>query len=1124
MTLKCPACRFENTDDSKFCVECGEKIELRCPGCGKTLPLEAKFCNGCGRRLSETDNISPPDLSLHDKLRRIQCYLPERLAERILSQKDKIEGERRQVTVVFCDMKGFTQITHQLGPEQTFSLMDQVLEILIHKVHEYGGTVNEIRGDGILALFGAPIAVEDAPQRAIRSSLAIHREMIQFSQKVGAELELPPILLRIGINAGPVVVGAIGNDLRIKFTAMGDTINLASRMETLAAPGTTYVTEETFKLTEGFFRFEAVAEERLIGTDTPVTVFRVIAPSGRRTRFDVSAERGLTPLVGRERELELLTDSFERAKAGNGQAVSIVSEAGMGKSRLLYEFRKSVTHEDVLFLEGKCLSYSKGVAYHPVIDILKSTFRIQEGEEDSVVRQQILEGLEFLDIEESGILPYLLEVLSVKDSGLDRFTISLQSLKERLNEALLQILIKGSEIRPLIVAIEDLHWADTSSIDLFNDLLGYVPGARVLLIFTYRPQFVPSWSLKSYHCQISLNCLLRRESLSMVVHLLNTRTLDRKVETMILEKTEGVPFFVEEFVTSLLDLNIITKIDDTYRLAKNLGELSIPSTISDVIMARVDSLKEPAKELLQIGSIIEREFSHRLIELVAGFSKDELKAILAVLKNSELLIERGVYPQSTYVFRHALTREVIYDSILKDRRKTLHAEIGAVIEELYADSIDEYAGILAEHYLAGEDYEKAGTFCKLAAKRLEKTSSFLDAIAYTEKSIYCLERLPQTEEQEISIIDARTALGLYNINMSYHVEAEQAVSPILELAIKRNYLRRVSQIYTIIGSHCYVIEEDYPRAFRYLEEALEAARDLNDILSLWMANYWLGLTLVFKCEFDRALDHWGQELKINEAANSLWGISSLNSMIGGWIYNWQGKLELGKQTTGMALKIAEESGDIYSKTYAYASHGYSCFCRGFLKESEGLLLRAAEFSEKIDYFTVGAMIQRHIGDTYLDLGNFTAAQNAYERAIAHSERVKFVPSLINFYKLSLERARVKDDKRAMDLESLYRYYEDNQVLFNAGLMPMYIADILMDIDDHHLDKAEGWIQKAIDADRQNGLILHLGKHFALYAELLNRKGDSQGAKDHLGKAIDVFKECGAQGRVERLSRQLHDLL
>jgi len=1124
MTLKCPACQFENSDDSKFCVECGQKIELRCPDCGKVLPLNAKFCNGCGRRLTDPDEFSPPELSLHDKLKRIQCYLPEGLTERILSQKDKIEGERRQVTVMFCDMKGFTQITHRLGPEQTFSLMDQVLEILIHKVHEYGGTVNEIRGDGILALFGAPIAVEDAPQRAIRSSLAIHREMIKFSQKVGAELDLPPILLRIGINAGPVVVGAIGNDLRIKFTAMGDTINLASRMETLAAPGTTYVTEDTFKLTEGFFHFEAVAEKRLKGTETPVKVFRVIAPSGRRTRFDVSAERGLTPLVGRERELELLADSFERAKAGSGQAVSIVSEAGMGKSRLLYEFRKSVTHEDVLFLEGKCLSYSKGVAYHPVIDILKSAFRIQEGDEDSAVRQRILEGIEFLEIEESGILPYLLELLSVKDSGLDRFTISLQSLKERLNEAVLQILIKGSEIRPLIVAIEDLHWADTSSIDLINDLLSYVPGARILLIFTYRPQFMPAWSLKSYHCQISLNRLLRRESLSMVVHLLKTRQLDRKVETLILEKTEGVPLFIEEFVTSLLDLNIITKAEDTYRLAKNLAELSIPSTISDVIMARVDTLKESAKELLQIGSIIEREFSHRLIERIAGFPEEELQATLGVLKNSELLIERGVYPQSIYVFRHALTREVIYDSILKDRRKALHSEIGAAIEELFSDSLDEYAGILAEHYLAGEDYAKAGTFCKLAAKRLEKTASFLDAITYTEKSIFCLERLPQTEEQEISIIDARTALGLYNINMSYHVEAEQAVSPVLELAIKRNYLRRVSQIYTIIGSHCYVIEEDYPRAFRYLEEALETARNLNDILSLWMANYWLGLALVFKCKFDRALDHWGQALKINEAANSLWGISSLNSMIGGWIYNWQGKLELGKKTTGMALKIAEESGDIYSKTYAYASHGYSCYCRGLLKASEGLLLRAAEFSEKIDYFTVGAMIQRHIGDTYFDLGNFTAAQSAYDRAIAQSERVKFVPSLINFYKLSLERARVKDDKRAVDLDALYRYYEDNQVLFNAGLMPMYIADILMDIGGRRLEEAEGWIQKAIDADRQNGLILHLGKHYALYAELKNRRGDRQGAKDCLGKAIEVFRECGARGRVESLSRQFHDLL
>ena len=343
--MKCPKCQFENPEGFKFCGECGHNL---------ALPSE------------ETHK----GLSFEEKLKKIQRYLPDGLAEKILSQRDRIEGEHKQVTVMFCDMEGFTPLTEKLGSEKAYNILDQVFEILIQKVHDYDGTVNEMTGDGIMALFGAPIALEDAPQRAIRSALAIHREMVKFNDRLKHDREgILSLKMRIGIHTGHFVVGTIGNDLRVEFTAVGDTVNLASRMEGLAEPGTIYVTEDTYKITEGLFRFEALGEKEVKGKKNPVKVFRVIAPSTRRTRFDVSAERGLTPLVGRERELELLLDGFQRAKLGKGQAFSIISEAGVGKSRLLYEFRKAVANEDVNFLEGKCLSYSRGVAYHPVIDI-----------------------------------------------------------------------------------------------------------------------------------------------------------------------------------------------------------------------------------------------------------------------------------------------------------------------------------------------------------------------------------------------------------------------------------------------------------------------------------------------------------------------------------------------------------------------------------------------------------------------------------------------------------------------------------------------------------------------------------------------------------------------------------
>ncbi|MGD2038271.1 MAG: adenylate/guanylate cyclase domain-containing protein, partial [Desulfobacterales bacterium] len=447
--MRCPKCQFENREGVKFCEECGAKFELECPACKAHIPLGRKFCGECGYNFTISSEPLSKDFTFDEKLTKIQKYLPKGLTEKILSQRDRIEGERKQVTVMFCDMEGFTPLSEMLGIEEAYAIMDQVYEILIHKVHDYEGTVNEMTGDGIVALFGAPVALEDAPQRAVRSSLAIHREMAKFSDQLRQEQKgAPPIKMRIGIHTGPVVVGTVGNDLRVEFKAVGDTVNLASRMEGQAQPGTTYITGETFKLTEGIFRFEGLGRRVIKGMQAPVNIYRAIAPSTRRTRFDVSAERGLTPFAGRERELELLLDGLERSKAGRGQAFSIISEAGMGKSRLLYEFRKALASEDVTFLEGRCLSYSRAVAYHPLIDILKANFDIQEDDGDSEIRERVKRGLNMLGADETSTLPYLLELLAIKDSGVDKIPMSPEVKKNRIMEAFKQIALKGSEIRP----------------------------------------------------------------------------------------------------------------------------------------------------------------------------------------------------------------------------------------------------------------------------------------------------------------------------------------------------------------------------------------------------------------------------------------------------------------------------------------------------------------------------------------------------------------------------------------------------------------------------------------------------------------------------------------------------
>ena len=1131
--MKCPQCAFDNKPDKKFCIECGTKLTLKCPECGSEIEGTEKFCGECGHNLTTPSEPVVKDLSFDEKLDKIQRYLPQGLTEKILSQKDRIEGERKQVTVMFCDLEGFTPLVEKLGPEEAYGIMDQVYEILIHKVHDYEGTVNEMTGDGIMALFGAPIALEDAPQRAIRSGLAIHREMARFSDKMNQEGEgIPPLKMRVGIHTGPVVVGTLGNDLRVEFKAVGDTVNLASRVEGLAEPGAAYVTQETFKLTEGLFRFEALGEREVKGKGEPVSIYRVIAPSTRRTRFDVSAERGLTPFVGRERELELLLDGFGMAKTGRGQAFSIMAEAGLGKSRLLYEFRKAVANEDVTFLEGKCLSYSHAVAYHPLIDILKANFDIHEGDGDLEIREKVKRGLKILGADEVSALPYLLELFSVKESGIEKIPLSPEARKDRLIEAINRITLKGSEIRPLILAYEDLHWADKSSEDVLKYVLESIPGARIFMIFTYRPEFVHTWGGKSYHSQVNLNRLSNRESLAMVTRILDTEEIDRDLEDLILEKTEGIPFFIEEFIRSLKDLNIIERKNNKYYLAKDIQEMTIPSTVHDVIMARVDSLPEGAKDVLQTGSVIEREFSYvllkrvkgnpeqELLRRVTGLSEQELLSHLSVLKDSELLYERGIYPESNYVFKHALTREVVYDSILTKRKKKLHEEIGNAIEDLYKENIEGQYGILAEHYIAGENYEKGAEYSKLAGKKAQKGGSFKEAIEYAKKGIYCLERLPITDATQKRIIDTRTRVAGYNIGLTQHVEAKEAVAPIVDLALEMNYQKRLPMIYIAMGTYNDWVEENYSEGFRYLSEALKISEKINDNISLWYASFFLGMNLSWNCEFEKGFEYLKNSLDLGLLANNLIEISMAKCGISSFNYMFHGKVDLAYQISKESLQIAQESGEIYIKGIACSSHGMSCYFKGLFDEAENCLVQALTFCEKASQLGWWTCASGFLGHVYSDMGEYEKAQVYYEKGISALERTGIYPFFVNMWKVSTARSKVLNNDQNIKLSEIFEYYENIILKVEKGRAARHVGEILLNIDDQHISEAEDWVKKAIEEDKRNCTMWALGCDYAFYAELFKRKGDQSKATENMGKAIEILSECGADGWVGKCEKEL----
>jgi tetratricopeptide (TPR) repeat protein len=839
----------------------------------------------------------------------------------------------------------------------------------------------------------------------------------------------------------------------------------------------------------------------------------------------VSAERGLTPFVGRQRELELLLDGFERSREGRGQAISIISEAGIGKSRLLYEFRKAVTNEDVIFLEGRCLSYSRNFAYHPIVDILKANFEIQDNDTNQTVRQKVASFLKIIQVDEPSTLPYLLELLSVKESGIEKMQMSPEARKDGTLEALKRITLKGSELRPLIMAVEDLHWIDRSSEDALKELLESIPGARIFLIFTYRPEFVHTWGSRSYHSQVTLNRLSNRESLAMIEHALAARDIDQHLEDLILQKAEGIPFFIEEFIKSLKDLKIIECRNGEVTITQDIKSVSSPSTIQEVIMARIDKLPEGAREILRTGSAIEREFSHELIKKVTGLPEQELLSHLSTLKDAELLYERGIYPQSTYIFKHALTREVAYDSILTKKKKQIHEKVARTIEDIYKDDICYHYGVLAGHCIASENYEKGAEYARLEARRYQKAGLFRDAISYAKKSVACLERLPQTEHTQKKLIDARVALSAYYLSLNYHIEAKEAVEPIVVLAVRLNYQKRLPGIYTAMGLYHVWVEEDFSKGVPYLKQAFDISAKVGDFVALYFGNLQLAPLMCHDYRFEESMAYIETLLNLSVRANNLRAISHAKSAMAQHYY-LQGKTDLALQVIEEALQAAAESGDIQAKQPVYTNYGTTCYFKGHLDEAEKYLLEGLACYEKTPIASWGAYAAFFLAWTYHDLGNYGMAKKYHQQCVSIIEDARFLPSWLNCHRLWVKNHRILNREPDIDihkLDELIKGHGKSKFAMSKSFGSRCIGEIYLHIDDNHMFEAETWIRRSIDFDAMHGIPWNIGKDYALYADWFKKKSDIQGAKEQLTKAIDLFRECGADGWVTRMEKASAEL-
>jgi tetratricopeptide (TPR) repeat protein len=648
--------------------------------------------------------------------------------------------------------------------------------------------------------------------------------------------------------------------------------------------------------------------------------------------------------------------------------------------------------------------------------------------------------------------------------------------------------------------------------------------ARVLMIFTYRPEYLLNWGARSYHNHIILNRLSNAESLAMVSSLLGTRGIETNLEAFILEETEGIPFFIEEFVNSLKRLKIIEKKKNKYHLTKNIEEVVVPSTIQDVIMARVDSLPLGAKTLLQIGSAIEREFSFGLIKTASALAELELLPHLSALKDSELLYERGIYPETTYVFKHALTREVVYDSILTKIRNMYHEKIADAIEEIYKEDLDKHFGVLAEHYIAGEKYEKAADYSRLAAQSFENTGSISEAIVFAEKAVRSLERLPWTDTLQTKIIQARTALGVYLIRMFYYSEAKEAVEPVVDSAVELGYKKALPQILTVVGNYEYFVEENVPSAFKNLENALKISKELDDKVSLALTSWRLGTARALNCEFEEGERHFERVLGLNVAENSLWSISLIKSFQSFYVYLHEGRIISAYEASEEAIRMAEESGDIYSKAFAYTAHGLSCYGRGLFSEAIKYVLRGLDFCETINLSMWSAVTEWMLGEIYYEIAEFENAKKHFARSAWLMEHSSALPSWMTLNRIGLEMAKVMNNEKDIDLETLYAYMQGNRMKLFEGIKSRYIGDLLLNIDEYHLSEAEDWIVRAIEIHQRDGMLWDLAKDYGRYADLFKKKSDLSKAEEILNKAIEILKRCGADGWVEKYQEEQANLL
>jgi class 3 adenylate cyclase/tetratricopeptide (TPR) repeat protein len=1023
--MQCPR-GHDNPAGSRFCLECGQALTLACEACGTALPASAKFCNACGAPVGGPRPAAPPASP--------ESYTPRHLAERILTSRGALEGERKPVTVLFCDVVGSTALAERLGPDAMHGLLNTFFELALAEIHRYEGTVNQFLGDGFMALFGAPLAHEDHARRAALAALGVARAVGERPLVVEGGVEVS-LTVRMGLHTGLVVVGAIGDNLRMDYTAVGDTTHLAARLQQAAPPGAMLLSDATARLVEGHVALERVGELELRGHSGRVMAYRLAggAPAaGRR------APR--SPFVGREREMTTLQALFGEVERGQGRIAGIVAEPGLGKSRLLAEFRDALG-DRALCLEGRCLSYGAAIPYLPIVDLVRGFCGIADVDPPERIVDKVGATLESLGIERARAT-YLLQLLGIKMDERGSAE-SPDVLAARTHDTLRNAWLRSSRQRPLVLLLEDLHWIDGASEACLGSVADALGGAAVLLAATYRPGHRPSWIDRSYATQISLAPLPREASLSVVRSMRPEMTEGDARARLILDKGEGNPFFLEELVHAVTD-------GDGERLA-------VPDSVQGVLAARIDRLPASAKQTLQVASVLGRQFPERVLRAVAD-APERLDDDLRELTRQEFLHERAEGEERGYVFKHALTQEVAYESLVVSRRRALHRAAAAGLARLEPERLDELTPLLAHHYLAAEAWADAVAPARRAAETARRAGANSEALTRYDDALRAAERagLPAAERRALLEERGGVQAGLGRFEPA-RADLEMALALAEGDGDAVAQARVLAALGALWGGH-----RDYARGIELTRRALELAGPTGDRRALAETRVQLGVMLLNLARMLESRRELQAAMALFEAAGDGLGAARAQEVLA---MNLQlsGDADAAIAELDRALMLLREAGDRRTEIPALVSLGAAfAWTRGF---DEGIvcLRRGLHLAESLEARSDEAFMRAAIADFGMGFGQYTvghreaSAALVIARELGHREWTAYALGALG--RVHAECGLVDEARRLHDEELVI-----TRQLGGA----IWIADALGNLGHDllaagELDAAAHWLEQAVAA-------------------------------------------------------------